>query len=192
VRRGPRLIAVLASLLLAAALAGAGVWWFTLRKTGVEPAVYARSVCGSVRDWKAELDTRASTMMKEIDQPTSAAARRAMAVDYYTGLATRTSALEAALRAAGNPDLTGGQEYADILVDVVSTQGNSLRDLAARAGRLDTSRPERFDISLKSLLAGGGTPAAVVIDTLAHPPAGTAAELRTALAAEPACAPYIG
>jgi len=183
---------VLTSLVLAVALAGAGVWWFALRKTGVEPAVYARSVCGSVHDWQQGLVTQASTLTKERRQRTRTADKRAAAVDYYTGLAARTSALETALRAAGTPDLPGGEQYADRLVDAVSTQVSSLRDSAGYAGRLDVSSPKDFEISLNSLLTGVDTLPTQVIDTLAQPPVGTSAKLRAALAAEPACAPYTG
>jgi hypothetical protein len=192
VRRGPRLIAVLASLVLAVALAGAGVWWFALRETGVEPAAYARSVCGSVRDWQRELDTRTSTLNREIARQTSPVAKRAATVGYFTELAARTATLETAVRAAGAPDLSGGKEYADTLVDTVSTQGGSLRDSAGRAGKLDVSRPKEFEYALNSLLASDAATPATVITTLARPPVGTPAELRYALAAEPACAPYTG
>jgi hypothetical protein len=191
-RRGPRLIAVLASLLLAVALAGVGVWWFALRATGVEPAAYARSVCSSVGGWQRELNTRSGTLRQEIERQPSPADRRAAAVDYYTVLAVRTSALETALRAAGAPDLPGGKVYADTLVNAVSTQVSSLRDSAGRAGRLDVSRPKEFGYSLNSLLASDGSLPAEVTTILAHPPIGTSPELRAALAAEPTCAPYTG
>jgi len=191
-RRGPRLVAVLTSLVLAAALAGAGVWWFALRETAVQPAVYVRSVCGSVRDWQQELDARTSTVTKSIAQQDDPVPIRAAVVAYYTALAGRTDTLHTALAGAGNPDLQGGKDYADALVRTVATEGAALRDSAARAARLDTSRKTVFQASLQSLLTNESTSVTAVITALAHPPAGTPPELRSTLAAEPACAPYTG
>jgi len=183
---------VLASLVLAVALAGAGVWWFTFRKTGVEPTVYARSVCGSVRDWQQDLDGRTSTLTKSIAQRDDPPATRTAVVAYYTELAGRTDALQTALVDAGTPDIPGGKAYADDLLATVSAQRSALGDSADRAGRLDTSSRRLFLISLQSLLTNESTSVTAVITTLAHPPAGTPPELRTALAAEPGCAAYTG
>jgi hypothetical protein len=192
VRRGPRLLAVLASLLLAGAGAGAGVWWFVLRPTTVQPAVYARSVCVSVRDWQQEIDGRTGALTKSIAQQVDPTAIRNSVADYYTRLATRTDALRTALVGAGIPDLPGGQDYADALVRTAASQAAALRDSATRAGRLDISNRTLFQISVQSLLTNESTSVTAVITALAHPRAGTSAELRTALADEPACAPYTG
>src|SRR6266536_1487330 len=191
-RRGPRLLAVLASLLLAAALAGAGVWWFVLRKTVVEPAVYASAVCGSVRDWQQELDGRTGALARSIAQHDDPQTVRTAVADYYTQLAARTDALHTALVGAGVPDLPGGRAYADTLVRTVATQGAALRDSAARADRLDTSSTRLFRISLQSLLTSESASVTAVITAVARPPAGTPSEIRTTLADEPACAPYTG
>src|SRR6266496_1512170 len=191
-RRGPRLLAVLASLLLAAALAGAGVWWFVLRKTVVEPAVYASAVCGSVRDWQQELDGRTGALARSIAQHDDPQTVRTAVADYYTQLAARTDALHTALVGAGVPDLPGGRAYADTLVRTVATQGAALRDSAARADRLDTSSTRLFRISLQSLLTSESASVTAVITAAARPPAGTPSEIRTTLADEPACAPYTG
>jgi len=191
-RRGPRLVAVLTSLFLAAALVGSGVWWFVLRETAVQPAVYARSVCGSVRDWQQEVDARTSTVTKSIAQQDDPVPIRAAVVTYYAALAGRTDALHAALAGARTPDLQGGKDYADALVRTVATEGRALRDTAARAARLDTSRKAVFQASLQSLLTNESASVTAVITALAHPPAGTPPELRGILAAEPACAPYTG
>ena len=51
---------MLTSVLLALALVAAGVWWFALRETGVDAPTYARSICGSVRDWQQGVDAAAA------------------------------------------------------------------------------------------------------------------------------------
>jgi hypothetical protein len=192
VRRGPRLVAVLTSLVLAVGLVGAGVWWIVLRKTTVPPAVYAASVCGSVRDWQQHLDGRTSTLTRSIAQQDDPATIRAAVVAYYTELAGRTGALRTALVGAGIPDIHGGKDYADALVRTVSTQAGALHDSAGRARRLDTSTGTVFQVSLQTLLTDESTSVTAVITAVAHPPAGTPPGLRSALAVEPACAPYTG
>jgi hypothetical protein len=45
---------------------------------------------------------------------------------------------------------------------------------------------------VQSMLTGAQTAVSNVAAALARPPAGTPAELRLALSAEPACTPYVG
>jgi hypothetical protein len=190
-RRGPRLFVVLTSLLLAVALTGAGVWWFVLRSTSVEPTAYAQSVCGSVRDWQQDVDGQTSALTRSIAQQTDPGTIRTAVVSYYTTLAHRTDALYTALIAAGIPDLSGGRAYAEALTRAVSGQSSALRDSAQRASRLDTANRSEFQASLQGLLDNESTPVTAVITALAHP-AGAPAQLRAALADEPACAAYTG
>jgi hypothetical protein len=185
-------VAVLTSLVLAIALVGAGVWWFVLRQTTVPPSVYAASVCSSVRDWQQDLDGRTSVLTRSIAQKDDQVTIRAAVVAYYTELTGRTEALHTAVAGAGTPDIQRGKDYADALVRTVSTQAGALNESADRAGRLDTSSRTEFQVSLQSLLTDESTSVTAVITAIAHPPAGTPPELRSALAAEPACAPYTG
>jgi len=182
----------LTSLLLAVALTGAGVWWFVLRKTSVDPTAYARAVCGSVRDWQQDVDGQTSTLTRSIAQQTDLGTIRTAVVTYYSGLAGRTDTLYTSLIAAGTPDLSGGRGYAEALTRAVSGQSSALRDSAQQASRLDVTSRSVFEVSLQNLLSNESTPVTAVITALAHPPSGAPSQLRTALANEPACAAYTG
>lgn len=191
-RSGRGVVAVLTSLVLALALVAAGVWWFALRETGVDAPTYARSVCGSVRDWQQGVDASSSALVKSIPRQQDRAAIRSELEKYYADLATRTDGLRAAVVDAGTVDVPGGRAYADSLAAAVGDQSASLRDLAARAGRLDVDAVAVFLSSLPDLLTGAETAVSAVTAALARPAAGTPAQLRLALSDEPACAPYVG
>jgi hypothetical protein len=191
-RRGPRLLAALLSLALALALVGAGVWWFALRETGVDAPTYARALCSSVRDWQQSVDSSSSTLVRSIAREDDREAVRREVSTYYSGLATRTAELRAAVAAAGVVDVPGGRAYGESLAAALGEEATALRDFAGRAGRLDVSSPTLFQISLQSLLTGAQTTVSDVTAALARPAAGTPAELRLALSTEPICAPYVG
>ena len=191
-RRAPRVIAVAASLVLALAVAAAGVWWVALRKTGVEPAAYARSVCAGVRDWQRDVDGRTGALSRSVAREEDPAAARDSVATYYTGLAARTDALRGTLVAAGTPDVPDGQVFATALVRAAGDRGAALRESAARAGRLDTASRAAFHVALPTLLVDAGTSVTAISDALAHPASGTPPALADALAADPSCAPYVG
>jgi hypothetical protein len=191
-RRGGGIAAVLTSLLLALALVAAGVWWFALRETGVGAPTYARSVCGAVRDWQQGVDASSSALVKSIPREEDRAAIRSAVEKYYTDLAARTDGLRGAVVGAGAVDVPGGRAYADSLAAAVGDQAGALRELAARAGRLDVASATAFQLSLLGLLTGAESAVGEVTAALARPAAGTPAQLRLALSNEPACAPYVG
>jgi hypothetical protein len=187
-------VTVLASVLLAMALVAAGVYWLTLREParGTLPADYARSICGSVRDWQQAVDSAGGALVTAIAREQDRAAVRTVVGTYYTGLAGRTDQLRTALLDAGVADVSGGQAYADSLAAAVGDQATALRGLSAKAAKLDPKAAATFQIGLQSLLTGSETAVSEVSAALARPTAGTPVALRTALSAEPACAPYVG
>jgi hypothetical protein len=190
--RGQGIAAALTSVLLALGLVAAGVWWLSLRETGVDAPTYARSVCGSVRDWQQAVDARSSALIKSVPREKDRTAIRSAVEKYYADLAVRTDGLRGAVVGAGTVDVPGGRAYADSLVTAVGEQSAALRDLAARAGRLDVDAATVFQTSLQSLLTGAETAVSEITAALARPAAGTPAQLRLALSDEPACAPYVG
>jgi hypothetical protein len=191
-RRGRGRLAAVTSLLLALGLVAAGVWWFALRETGVDAPTYARSVCGSVRDWQQGVDASSSALVKSIPREEDRSTVRTAVEKYYTDLAARTDGLRGAVVGAGAVDVPGGRAYSDSLAAVVGHQSAVLRDLATRVGRLDVGAPTGFQVSLQTLLTGAETSVSEVTAALARPASGTPAQLRLALSAEPACAPYVG
>jgi len=191
-RRRRSLLAVLTSVVLALALAAGGVWWFTLRQAGVLPAEYAKSICGSVRDWQQSVDSSNGTLVASIAREQDRTAVRAAVSAYYTGIAGRTDQLRITILDAGVADVAGGQAYSDSLAAAVGDEATGLRGLAARAGRFDPAAAATFQIELQSLLTGSETAVGNVSSALARPSAGTPTVLRAALSAEPSCAPYVG
>lgn len=178
--------------MLALVLVAAGVWWLVFRDTGVDSPAYARGVCSSVRDWQQVVDTRSATLVKSIAQHDDRAAIRSTVRTYYSEIADHTDGLRTAVVAAGVADVPGGRDYADSLAVAVGEEAAVLRDLSARAGRLDPANPTAFQTSLQVLLTGAETAVSGVIAALARPEAGTPGPVRAALSDEPACAPYVG
>jgi type IV secretory pathway TrbF-like protein len=191
-RRRRSLFAVLTSVVLALALVGAGVWWFALRQAGVRPADYARSICGNVRDWQQAIDSSNSALVTSIARQEDRSKVRTAVTTYYTAVAGRTDQLRTTILDAGVADTAGGQEYANSLAAAVGNEATALRDLATRAGRLDPDPAATFQIQLQSLLTGSETAVGNVSAALARPSTGTPTQIRTALSAEPSCAPYVG
>ena len=191
-RRRRSVVAVLTSVVLALALAAGGVWWFTLRQVGVLPADYAKSICGSVRDWQQSVDSSNSTLVTTIAREQDRTAVRTAVSAFYTTIAGRTDQLRTTILDVGVADVDGGKAYADSFAAAVGTQATDLRTLAARAGRLDPAAAATFQIELQSLLTGSETAVGTVSSALARPSAGTPTALRAALSAEPSCAPYVG
>jgi hypothetical protein len=183
---------VIASLVVAIGLAGAGVWWLVFRTTGVEPAAYAQSVCSSVRDWQRVVDGRTATLTTTVARSTDPRAVRTEIAGYYTDLAERTDELRHSLGTIGDPDLPGGPEYADELARAVGAQGAALRTAAERAGRLDTSNRELFQVAVASLLTSTTEVVPEVSEALVRPERPMPADLRIAFGGEPSCAPYVG
>jgi hypothetical protein len=191
-RRAPRLVAIGTSMVLALALVAAGVWWFVFREPGVPPADYAKAVCSSVRDWQQGVDGRSAALTSSISQQDDREAIRSAVRAYYGDLADRTDGLRTAVTGAGVVDVDGGKEYSDSFAGVVGDQASALRELAGRADRLDPASPSVFQIELQTLLTGAQISVGKVTAALARPPSGTPTPLRTALSAEPSCAPYVG
>ncbi|HEV7657690.1 MAG TPA: hypothetical protein VGP36_23570 [Mycobacteriales bacterium] len=184
--------AVLTSLVLALALVGAGVWYFLLRDAGVPPADYARSVCGSVRDWQQSVDSSNSALVTSIAREEDRTKVRTAVATYYTTIAGRTDQLRTTVLDAGVVDVAGGQEYTDSFAAAIGTEAGALRDFSARAARLDPKAAATFQIQLQALLTGADGATGAISSALARPSAGTPLALRTALSAEPSCAPYVG
>jgi hypothetical protein len=191
-RRAPGVALVIASLVVAIGLAGVGVWWFVFRATGVEPAAYAQSVCSNVRDWQRVVDGRTATLTTSVARSTDPRAVRNEVAGYYTDLAERTDELQHSLGAIGDPDLPGGPEYAEELARAVGEQGAALRTAAERAGRLDTSNRELFQVAVASLLTSTTEVVPEVSEALVRPERPMPADLRIAFGGEPSCAPYVG
>jgi hypothetical protein len=191
-RRAPHLLAALTSLALALVLVAAGVWWLALRETGVNAPTYARAICSGVRDWQQAVDSSSDKLVRSIGQQDDRGAVRRQVSTYYSGLATETDELRAAVVGAGVVDVPDGRGYGESFAAAIGEEASRLRELAGRAGRLDTRSPTAFEISVQSMLTGAQTAVSNLTAALARPPAGTPAELRLALSAEPACAPYVG
>jgi hypothetical protein len=177
---------------LALALAGAGVWWFTLRTTGVAPAAYATSMCGLVRDWQQEVDSRTDTLTTSISTKTDLSQVKTQVGAYYATLTSRTARLQSDILDAGVVDADGGAAYQSSFATVVGDQVRTFADLADRVNRLDPAAKATFRIQVQSLLTKPETAVGSVSSGLSRPPAGTPPELRAALSAEPTCAPYVG
>ncbi len=183
--------AVLASVVLALALAAGGVYWFVLRTNGPPPAAYAREACGVVHDWQQSVDSSNATLINQISRQQDKTTVRSDVTTYYTTIAGRTDQLRTAILGLGAADITGGREYADSLAAAVGDQAAGLRRLADRAGRLDPAAPA-FTTDLQTVLTGADAAVSAVTAALARPAAGVTTELRTTLSNEPACVPYVG
>jgi hypothetical protein len=138
-RRAPHLLAALTSLALALVLVAAGVWWLALRETGVNAPTYARAICSGVRDWQQALDSSSDKLVRSIGQQDDRRAVRRQVSTYYSGLATETDELRAAVVGAGVIDVPDGRGYGESFAAAIGAEASTLRAASTPGAR----RPSR-------------------------------------------------
>jgi hypothetical protein len=186
--RGP--IAFVLSLLLAVALAGAGVWWFVLRQTGVSPADYARGVCAKVQGWHDDVTAKNGQLQQALNTNADPEATRGALATFFDQVADRTHQLRSDVAAVGVPTISSGQSYVDGLTGKIDGTAAAFSASAGRARALDINNPATFEINVQVLQSQVDQQISGVSDALAG--TNTPGELRTAYNNDSSCAPFTG
>lgn len=190
--RRRRRLTLLASAACVLALVGAGVRWFALRSSFVQPDVYAHRVCTTVSRWQGDLAQRREKLVTVIGGPASMDQVRDTLVAFYQDAETQTAKLSVDLAQIGSPNTQGGQNYAKSLRDAVASAASAFHDEAERSGGLDTSSKDVFRTTVQLRLSSLDEKTRPVLDALSARGSDPPLALRIAFDAEPTCAAYTG
>ena len=190
-RRGRGPITFLLSILLAVALAGAGVWWFVLRETGVAPADYARGVCAKVQTWHDDVTARSGQLQQALNSNNGdAEATRSALTTFFDQVAARTHQLRSDVDSVGVPSIDAGQSYVDGLDKKLDDTAAAFSTSADKARALDPADQATFVINVQILQSQVDQQITGVTESLAG--TNTPGELRTAYNNASGCAPFTG
>jgi hypothetical protein len=189
-RRGRGPIAFLLSIVLAVALAGAGVWWFVLRETGVAPADYARGVCAKVQSWHDDVTAKNGQLQQALNSNNDPEATRGALATFFDQVADRTRQLRSDVDSVGIPRIETGQSYVDGLGKKLDDTASAFGTSASRARALNPDNPATFEIDVQVLQSQADQQITGVTQALAG--TNTPGELRTAYNNASGCAPFTG
>jgi hypothetical protein len=183
---------VLVSAVLVLTLVGAGVWWFALRVSPVQPDVFAHRVCTTVGQWQGQMAGAREELVASINGKNPPQQLRATMVAFYQDAEERTAKLSVSLARIGPPNVVGGDEYAEELRQAVATTALSFHG--------DAEQAEALDISTKAVFTDQAQSQVASIDSRSQPMFGALSgrglepplDVRTAFDSDPACAAYTG
>ncbi len=108
----------------------------------VEPATYVTSICTSVGEWVTVIQEKAGALGSALTGEASQAKEQ---LDSFLGdTVTETETLLEALAEAGVPDVDGGEELAQDLIDTFEAAKEALQDGKDQVADLPEDDPEAF------------------------------------------------
>lgn len=182
----------LVSAVLVLGLVAAGVWWFALRVSPVQPDVYAHRVCTTVSGWQTAMAKAREQLVTTIASKDPPKAIRDKVVSFYQDAEERTAKLSVAMAGIGPPNVVGGADYAESLRQAVASTASSFHDDAVRAGQLDVSSRAIFISQAQSEAASIDSRSQPMFDALSGRGLEPPLDLRTAFDSDPTCAAYTG
>jgi len=182
--------AFLGSLLLVVVLISVGVWWFVIRREGVSPADYARSVCSRVQGWHDDVSAKSGELQRALNTNDDREATRESLARFFDQVAVRTDQLHRDVAEVGTPGVAAGGSYQHSLDVTLANTATRLRDAANRSHALPTTDRTAFAVAVQNLQAQVDQVISGVTDALAS--TSTPAELRTAYSNTADCAPFTG
>jgi len=168
------------SVLVVLALAGCGS---SSSSSGVSAATYVKAVCGAVRGWASDIDTRSGAL--NVATIKNAAEGKAAIQTFFKAAVTDTSDVVAKLQAAGEPSIKNGNTISAAFVSAFTQIETVLKKGQSQANTLPTKNPAAFRDA-------GRTLANSVQSSLNNIGSGLSGlkspELESAAKKEPACA----
>ena len=140
IRTSKRLFGFLTAALLTLALAGCGS-----SSSGISPAAYVKSVCGTAATWYRTIQSAGGTLTSALHSSGSTSQIKTSYVNFVTGLSQATRTAESRLRAAGTPSVKGGKQIANALVGAFTSASHGLSLAALAANKLPTTSRSAFD-----------------------------------------------
>ena len=190
--RRRRQFTVLVSAVLVLALVGAGVWWFALRVSPVQPDVYAQRVCTTVGQWQGQMASAREQLVATIDGKDPPQKMRDRMVAFYQDAEERTARLSVSLAKIGPPNVVGGARYAESLRQAVATTALSFHGDAEQAEALDTSTKAIFAKQAQAQVASIDSRSQPMFGALSGRGLEPPLDVRTAFDSDPSCAAYTG
>jgi hypothetical protein len=110
----------------------------------VAPKTWAKSVCGALKPWTAEIQTLQAQAQQKITAKSNAAQTKTELVTLFGGMEKSTSAVMTEVAKAGVPDVTDGDEIADQFVQVLTGARDSFATGRDEVDKLGTADPKAF------------------------------------------------
>jgi hypothetical protein len=102
---------------------------------GVEPKQWARSVCGALTPWRAEISDLTTKAQQQLETAKTPEQTKSNIVDLLSGAESASEKARAGIDGAGVPDVTDGQKVAEQFLASLSkardAYGNAKRAVSA-------------------------------------------------------------
>jgi hypothetical protein len=164
-------------LLTAVLVAGCG------GSTQVKPAVYVKSMCTALGNWKNTIQSAGVALQSS---GAANASRPVAKTDYqrFVGsLVTATRRAAASLHSAGTPDVPGGTQLGKRLVQAFDTATHRLNQAEAQSKSISTDSTTSFQLGASSVT----TEIKSALQAIAAVEPGRSPQLRKAAAKDPTC-----
>jgi hypothetical protein len=106
--------------------------------TKVSAKAYVAKLCGGFTDWQQAVQTRASNLSKNLSPTDTVQDRKKALADYLDGLVADTDALVQSSKAAGIPDVSGGERVAQRLTTAFQAVKTALQNARDKVDSLPT------------------------------------------------------
>jgi hypothetical protein len=117
----------------------------------VSAEAYVKDLCGGIQTYLTDVQTLSSNFSSSID-PTASAQDQAAAVgSFLDDVISKTDTLVATVKAAGVPDVDGGQEVATTLTATFQKVSDALQQARDKVDSLPTGDPAAFATELTNL-----------------------------------------
>lgn len=120
--------------------------------SGVAPAAYVRSVCGTLAEWKSDVQTATLRLRASARTTKSLAEGKQQYVQFVALLRAATARAAGELSAAGAPAVKQGQQRATMLVEAFERTTTLLGQAVTESASLPTTSTEAFKQSANALV----------------------------------------
>jgi hypothetical protein len=112
--------------------------------TGVKPAAYVKSICAAITSWRNGVENATGQFEGTFPKSTSLVDAKQRLSALVAALLRAATAGITATKAAGFPDVSGGQHLATGIVDAFETAQRSLGGAASEATLIPTTGNQAF------------------------------------------------
>jgi hypothetical protein len=166
------------TVLAALALVGCG------GSSGVKPATYAKSICMAITSWRNEVQNATAHFESTFPRSSSLVVAKQRLDAFVAALLRAAVSGITTTRAAGFPDVNGGQRIATSVVGAFEATQRSLGGAASQASLIPTTGNAAFAAAVGQVR----TTVAATLHGMNTVSPGTNPVLRSEIATQPACA----
>jgi hypothetical protein len=154
--------------------------------SGTSATVYVKARCLTLTAWKTAVQKAGVKIQAE--RPKTLAEGKRSYVEFVGTLLSATRHAAAAMRAAGTPSISGGQDVAQRLVSAFAGEGRALQQAAIDARAIPTNHTSAYAKAVGALT----TSISHTLSTMGSVNPGNSPQLQAAAAKEPACKALVG